>query len=78
MTGLRVLAFGPLAEAMGGRRHDVALPPGATVADALAALPPSSFPLDQCQLRLDGEETDHTAPLDGHSELAILPPISGG
>ena len=34
--------------------------------------------LDSAKIWLDGEPTDDAAPLDPSSEVAVLPPVSGG
>ena len=34
--------------------------------------------LDSAMIWLDGESTDGAAPVDASSEVAVLPPVSGG
>jgi molybdopterin converting factor small subunit len=80
-TRVHILLFASYAERLGLERLDAALPPGATVADALdylralpggAELPPRPL----CARNLAHVTTDVTL-ADG-DELAVLPPLAGG
>jgi molybdopterin converting factor subunit 1 len=79
---LRVLYFASLRDTTRVAEESVAMPPGSTVADlwgslasrhaALAAFPVR--PLVACDRAYASWETS----LDGVSEVAFLPPVSGG
>jgi molybdopterin converting factor small subunit len=80
-TRVHILLFASYADRLGLERIEAALPPGATVADALdylralpggAELPPRPL----CARNLAHVSTD-VALADG-DELAVLPPLAGG
>lgn len=80
---LRVLFFGKLADLAGAERQidlgglsDVSSLI-AVLADAMPAIAPLLAP-DICRYVLDQRIVPVTAPLAGASELAFLPPVSGG
>jgi molybdopterin converting factor small subunit len=80
-TRVQILLFASYAERLGLERVEAALPPGATVADALEylrALPGGgdlpARPL--CARNLAHVRTD--AALADGDELAVLPPLAGG
>jgi molybdopterin converting factor small subunit len=80
-TRVRILLFASYAERLGLERLEAALPPDATVADALdylRALPGGAElptrPL--CARNLAHVSTD--ARLADGDELAVLPPLAGG
>ena len=60
----------------------VELPTGAVVKDLRQTLaqqqPPLAGLLDRCVLAVDNEFADETRPLSSASEIALLPPVSGG
>lgn len=79
---VRVLFFASLADLMGGRRRNLDLPAGATIADALrdlakdapdlvARAPHVSFAVNEAFVSVD-------TPLSDGDELALIPPVSGG
>lgn len=79
---LRLLAFASASDALGADERVVELPAGArvgdlrrelgTVAPALAAL------LPRLAIAVDGEIAGDERPLGEASEVALLPPVSGG
>jgi molybdopterin converting factor small subunit len=80
-TRVQILLFASYAERLGLERLEAALPPGATVADALdylRALPGGADlpPRPLCARNLAHVSTD--APLADGDELAVLPPLAGG
>ena len=80
-TKVRILLFASYAERLGLERVEAALPPGATVADALdylRALPGGGElpPKPLCARNLAHVSTDVLL-ADG-DELAVLPPLAGG
>ncbi len=83
MTQLRVLFFGKLADLAGAERPidshgltDVASAI-AVLTDAMPAIAPLLHP-EICRYVLDQQIVPAGAPLAGASELAFLPPVSGG
>ncbi len=80
-THIRILVFASYADRLGLDSVEAALPPGATVADALdylRALPGGHElpPHPLCARNLSHVGLD-TALADG-DELAVLPPLAGG
>ncbi len=79
---LRVLLFAGLRERLRRDSVDVELPAGATARDLLAALahdrPDLSASLSVCRVAVDHEfvAADHV--IGEGSEVAIIPPVSGG
>lgn len=80
---LRLLFFGKLADLAGPERlmDDGCLIDVASVIAALARDVPALAPMlapDSCRYVLDQQIVPMTAPLADASELAFLPPVSGG
>ena len=79
---LRLLFFGKLADLAGPERLiDDRLTDVASVIAALAREIPALAPMlapDSCRYVLDQQIVPVTAPLADASELAFLPPVSGG
>ncbi|ADU52166.1 molybdopterin converting factor, subunit 1 [Thermaerobacter marianensis DSM 12885] len=77
-----VRLFAVVADRLGTRRLELALPPGAragTVRDELARRHPGHRPLlDLCRLAVNGRYADPDTPLAGGDEVALIPPVSGG
>jgi molybdopterin converting factor small subunit len=72
--------FAAAREAAGTGRDQV---PGETVADVLAQARTRygaefAAVLDTCRVWVDGEEADAGTPVTDASEVAVLPPVSGG
>jgi molybdopterin converting factor small subunit len=72
--------FAAAREAAGTGRDRV---PGATVGDVLEQArarygPAFAAVLDACRVWVDGEEADDDTPVSETSEVAVLPPVSGG
>jgi len=72
--------FAAAREAAGTGRDVV---PGATVTEVLdvaRARYGEAFAtvLESCRVWVDGDVADHDAPLTDASEVAVLPPVSGG
>lgn len=77
-----VLFFARARELAGTTGATLALRAPATVGDARAALT-ETYPalgkyLDSCRLAVDQEFSAMDRPLEDGSELAIIPPVSGG
>ena len=79
---VNVLFFARAHELAGTNRDILELPAVATVAEASAALkkkfPKLSEFLDTCRIAVNQEFTDDSQQLDHGSEVAIIPPVSGG
>ena len=79
---VRALYFAALRERAGTGEDVLELPPGATVAQALeavGALRPGLRALDaSVRVAVDRAFSSLDQPLQDGSELALLPPVSGG
>lgn len=80
---VRVLAFATAATALGGTEHSLELDAGATVADLAARLlaaHPALVPLwPRLAIAVAGQlARDPATPLTEGTEVALLPPVSGG
>ena len=75
---VRVLAFGPIAEAIGSRTSNLAWHQGMSIEDVVHALDMGPWIGQGLAVALKGER----CPLDSHrqqgDEVALLPPVSGG
>ena len=82
MLTLNVLYFAHVRERVGTAHEAIALPPGATVADAIAAIvarhPAVSALLPSLRVALDGEFVATDTPVRDGAELVLIPPVSGG
>jgi MoaE-MoaD fusion protein len=82
MLTLNVLYFAHVRERVGAPKEALTLPPGATVADAVALIlsrHPDLAPLmPSLRVALDGEFVAADAPLRDRAELVLIPPVSGG
>ena len=75
---VKVLAFGPLAEEMGGREHQVEVPPSSSVRFLLEELGVDSWIDQGLVISMNGQKVDGDEPLSEGDEVALLPPVSGG
>jgi molybdopterin converting factor small subunit len=79
---IRLLAFATAAQALGSPASERELPAGATVGDLARALAAESPRLAACVERVafavDGRLCGPDTPLAAGSEVALLPPVSGG
>jgi molybdopterin converting factor subunit 1 len=79
---VQLLFFASAQELAGCHRDLLELPAPATVADARQTIarryPRLSERLGSCRLALNREVTRADAPIPDGSELAVLPPVSGG
>lgn len=80
MIRIQVRLFAALRDALGQTTMTLQLPPGATAADALAAVAASAAPkpLPQVTLAVNRRHADGSSPLCDGDEVALLPPVSGG
>jgi molybdopterin converting factor subunit 1 len=74
---VKLILFAGLRQVAGFKEQDFSLPPGATVADLLAQLPPAvtgrTF-----YVAVNQEYAETATPLAHGDEVALLPPVSGG
>lgn len=81
-ASVRVLLFAGAKDAIGSSFVDVAIGDAATAADVLAALrrdhPEVAALLESSVLALDGRTATPDAPVAATSEVALIPPVSGG
>jgi len=74
-----MLFFGPLAETMGQREIIVSLDSGTTVSQLVNRFELGDMLLSGLRVAVDGEmDVDMNSPLHDSSEVAFLPPVSGG
>jgi len=79
---IRLVAFATAREALGGRELELEVPNGSTVAD-LASLLRAEYPdlatiWPRLAVAVDGELAQPQTELQDDSEVALLPPVSGG
>ena len=76
---VRMLFFGPLAERLGEREIEVALEPGTTTEQLIDRFELSKFLDSGLRVAIDGQiGASLKDPLADSSEVAFLPPVSGG
>jgi len=73
-----VLAFGPLAEQLGGREHRVQILPNSSVRFVLEELGVESWLNQGLMLNVNGQQVGEDEPVNDGDEIALLPPVSGG
>jgi molybdopterin converting factor small subunit len=76
---VRMLFFGPLAERLGEREIEVALEQGTTAEQLIDRFELSEYLDSGLRVAIDGHiGASLDAPLADSSEVAFLPPVSGG
>ena len=76
---VRMLFFGPLAERLGEREIEVALKFGTTVEQLIDRFELSEYLDSGLRVAIDGQiGASLDIPLADSSEVAFLPPVSGG
>ena len=76
---VKMLFFGPLAEKLGEREIEVALMHGSSARDLIERFRFEPLLTTGLRIAVDGEiGADLDAPLRDASEVAFLPPVSGG
>lgn len=82
MPAVTVLYFASLRDRIGCDHERLDLPAATTSAEVLAAVarrhPASAETVACCRLALDQTFADGPLVLDAASELALIPPVSGG
>ena len=74
----KVLAFGPLAEILGGREHNVEILPNSSIRFVLEELGLEMWLEQGLMLNLNGSKVSEDEPVHDGDEIALLPPVSGG
>ena len=74
----KVLAFGPLADHLGGREHIVDLLPNSSVRFVLEELGLEAWLNQGLMVNINGVKVGDDEPVDDGDEIALLPPVSGG
>ena len=70
-----VRLFGPLCEKFGANCVDIRLPANSTISDLIELMGLQEYTL---KTELNGVMVDQETVLHGESEIALLPPVSGG
>ena len=74
----KVLAFGPIAEEMGGREHLVDILPNSSVRFVLKELGLDMWLSQGLMGSINGNKVSEVEPVSDGDEIALLPPVSGG
>ena len=74
----KVLAFGPIAEEMGGREHLVDILPNSSVRFVLEELGLDMWLSQGLMVSINGKKVSEDEPVSDGEEIALLPPVSGG
>lgn len=75
---VKVLAFGPLAEEMGGREHIIDILPNSSVRFVLEEINLEKWLSQGLIVSINGEKVQEDEPVNDGDEIALLPPVSGG
>ena len=75
---VKVLAFGPIAESLGGREHDIDLPVNSSIRFLVEELGVDNWLNQGLAVSLNGQRVGEDQPLCEGDEIALLPPVSGG
>ena len=73
-----VLAFGQVAERLGGRRHQLEVHRGISIEDLVRTLGLEDWITFGLSVALNGERCPIDTALNEACEVALLPPVSGG
>jgi len=74
----KVLAFGPLAEELGGREHLVEILPNSSVRFILEELGVEMWLSQGLVVSINGNKVAEDETVTDGDEIALLPPVSGG
>jgi len=75
---ISLLAFGPLAEALGWKRHKLTLQSPSKIEDVLRILSIHEWSERGLVFAINGLHREISTELTDGDELAFLPPVSGG
>ena len=73
-----VLAFGPLADILDGRRHKIEIPPSSSVRYLLEEMGIDEWIDRSISISINDTIVKDDHPLTDGDEIALLPPVSGG
>jgi molybdopterin converting factor small subunit len=73
---VKVIAFGPLAEQIEGREHNIEVPPSSSV--HLEEIGIDMWLSQGLMVSINGQQVGEDEPLAEGDEVALLPPVSGG
>ena len=74
----KVLAFGPIAEEMGGKEQLVDILPNSSVRFVLEELGLDMWLSQGLMVSINGNKVSEDEPVSDGDEIALLPPVSGG
>ncbi|HIL65918.1 MAG: hypothetical protein CXT71_05125 [Methanobacteriota archaeon] len=75
---VRVLVFGPIAEALGAKQHDIELPESSSACFLIEELRQEHWLNRGLIISVNGHIVNADEPLAEGDEIALLPPVSGG
>ena len=75
---VKVLAFGPIAERLGRRVHEVTIPPNSSVRYLIEELGVEEWLNNSLSISVNDSIVSEDHPLTDGDEIALLPPVSGG
>ena len=75
---VKVLVFGPLAEELEGREHQITLPSGSAIRFLVEEMGLEHWLGQGLALAVNGNRVEEDFPLTENDEVALLPPVSGG
>ena len=75
---VRIIAFGPLAEQLGGKVHDIEVPPNSSVRFLIEEVGIEMWLSHGLSISVNGNKVGADEPLVAGDEVALLPPVSGG
>ena len=76
--GVTVLAFGPLAQELGGREHQLNILPNSSVRFILEEMGIDSWLANGLKISINDVIVNEDEPVNDGDEIALLPPVSGG
>jgi molybdopterin converting factor small subunit len=75
---IAVMAFGPLAERLGGRRHELTVSLNSTIRDLVVDLGLTEWISFGLSVAMNGNRCSMDTIVEDGAEVALLPPVSGG
>ena len=77
-VSIDIIAFGPIAERLGGRKHTLQIPTGSTVREIVESMELGEWISFGLSVAIDGNRCAIDAVVENGAEVALLPPVSGG
>ena len=75
---MAVMAFGTLAERMGGRRHELTVSLNSTIRDLVVDLGLTEWISFGLSVAMNGNRCSMDTIVEDGAEVALIPPVSGG